>query len=228
MLIDSSVKLGAIRAHEGDRVFRLPDPGTLRVGVRRLAGAFSVESVAAETPYFKGEGRGTFQSGIGFTGALNLAELQKELRDFLDFGSLAVAGRATLSGGYKAANARYRADVHAVLSDLKLSVVGPMNVERDAAGASAVIEGPADAPGNTPAAGAVVTFIGLVRDNQDGRAVLALEYEAYPAMAEKELAALGAIMTAQYGLHAIAIHHRVGKLAVGEISVVIAVVGGMS
>ena len=78
---------------------------------------------------------------------------------------------------------------------------------------------------NVPAAGAVVTFIGLVRDNQDGRAVLALEYEAYPAMAEKELAALGAAVTAQFGLHAIAIHHRVGKLAVGEISVVIAVAG---
>lgn len=75
----------------------------------------------------------------------------------------------------------------------------------------------------TPAAGAVVTFVGLVRDNHAGRAVVALEYEAYPEMAEAELRALSLAVAAEYDLHGIAIRHRVGKLAVGETSVVIAV-----
>ena len=39
----------------------------------------------------------------------------------------------------------------------------------------------------TPADGAVVTFVGIVRDHQDGRGVVALEYEAYPEMAEAEM-----------------------------------------
>lgn len=75
----------------------------------------------------------------------------------------------------------------------------------------------------TPADGAVVTFVGLVRDNHAGRRVVALEYEAYPELAERELRALGEAVAAQYGLHGIGIRHRTGRLAVGEISVVIAV-----
>ena len=75
----------------------------------------------------------------------------------------------------------------------------------------------------TPADGAVVTFVGIVRDHQDGRGVVALEYEAYPEMAEAELRALSLAVAAEYGLHGIAIRHRVGTLVVGETSVVIAV-----
>ncbi len=74
----------------------------------------------------------------------------------------------------------------------------------------------------TPGDGAVVTFTGTVRDNTDGRGVVALEYEAYAEMAEAEMARIGAEMLAKWGLHGIAMRHRVGKLAVGEASVVIA------
>lgn len=70
--------------------------------------------------------------------------------------------------------------------------------------------------------GAVVTFVGTVRDNTDGRGVLALEYEAYPEMAEAEMRRIGAEMKEKWGLNGIAMRHRVGKLGVGEISVVIA------
>jgi molybdopterin synthase catalytic subunit len=75
----------------------------------------------------------------------------------------------------------------------------------------------------TPADGAVVTFVGIVRDNHDGHGVAALEYEAYTEMATSELRALSLAVAEQYGLHGIAIRHRIGKLAVGETSVVIAV-----
>ena len=71
--------------------------------------------------------------------------------------------------------------------------------------------------------GAVVTFVGTVRDNHMGRRVLALEYEAYGSMAESEMRRIGVEMVEKHGLHGIAMRHRVGKLGVGEISVVIAV-----
>lgn len=75
----------------------------------------------------------------------------------------------------------------------------------------------------TNADGAVVTFVGLVRDNHLGRQVVALEYEAYPDLAEHEMRALSEDVAAKYGLHGIGIRHRTGRLAIGEISVVIAV-----
>jgi molybdopterin synthase catalytic subunit len=70
--------------------------------------------------------------------------------------------------------------------------------------------------------GAVVTFAGTVRDNNEGHDVLALEYEAYGDMAEAEMERIGAEMLEKWGLNGIAMRHRVGKLSVGEISVVIA------
>lgn len=74
----------------------------------------------------------------------------------------------------------------------------------------------------TPGDGAVVTFVGTVRDNHKGRKVMALEYEAYPEMAESEMRRIGLEMAEKWGLHGIAMRHRTGKLAVGEISVIIA------
>jgi|FLYN01.1.fsa_nt_gi molybdopterin synthase catalytic subunit len=70
--------------------------------------------------------------------------------------------------------------------------------------------------------GAVVTFVGTVRDNDLGRRVVALEYEAYAEMAEAEMRRIGVEMLLKWGLHGIAMRHRVGRLAVGDVSVVIA------
>lgn len=72
-------------------------------------------------------------------------------------------------------------------------------------------------------AGAVVTFVGVVRDNFKGKRVLYLEYEAYKEMAEKKLAEIGDEVRARWGLDRIAIRHRIGHLEVGETAVVIAI-----
>ena len=72
-------------------------------------------------------------------------------------------------------------------------------------------------------AGAVATFTGTVRRQSRGREVTHLEYEAYAEMAEDVMARLAGDLEARYDLCSIAIHHRVGRLEVGEASVVIAV-----
>ena len=72
-------------------------------------------------------------------------------------------------------------------------------------------------------AGAVATFVGTVRRRSRNRDVLYLEYEAYEEMAEPMLARLGDELTAKHGLARVAIHHRVGRVEIGEASVVIAV-----
>lgn len=72
-------------------------------------------------------------------------------------------------------------------------------------------------------AGAIVTFTGTVRDNARGRSVIALEYEAYPAAAERMFGQIRDEIVEQWGIGRVAIVHRIGRLAVGEASVVIAV-----
>jgi molybdopterin synthase catalytic subunit len=72
-------------------------------------------------------------------------------------------------------------------------------------------------------AGAVATFVGTVRRRSRDRDVLHLEYEAFEEMAEPMLARLADELTAKHGLSKVAIHHRVGRVEIGEPSVVIAV-----
>jgi molybdopterin synthase catalytic subunit len=72
-------------------------------------------------------------------------------------------------------------------------------------------------------AGAVATFTGTVRRESRGRRVLHLEYEAYEEMAESVMSGLATVLKARYDLHEVAIHHRVGRVDVGEASVVIAI-----
>ena len=73
-----------------------------------------------------------------------------------------------------------------------------------------------------PGAGAVVSFVGAVRDLNEGRAVTLLEYEAYPAMAEKELAAIAGEIEAELPGVRLAVVHRTGALRVGDAAVVCA------
>ena len=72
-------------------------------------------------------------------------------------------------------------------------------------------------------AGAVATFTGTVRRRSRDRDVIRLEYEAYAEMAEDVLAELARELESRYDLCAVAIHHRVGRLEIGEASVVVAV-----
>jgi molybdopterin synthase catalytic subunit/molybdopterin converting factor small subunit len=72
-------------------------------------------------------------------------------------------------------------------------------------------------------AGAIATFVGTTRAHSRGREVVRLEYEAYAGMAEAEMERIAASLEERHDLVAVAIHHRVGPVEVGESSVVIAV-----
>jgi molybdopterin synthase catalytic subunit len=74
-----------------------------------------------------------------------------------------------------------------------------------------------------PEAGAVAIFIGTTRNNNEGRKVIALDYEAYPEMAEKQLARLGQEASEKWQICRIAIVHRLGPVQITEPSVIIAV-----
>jgi molybdopterin synthase catalytic subunit len=75
---------------------------------------------------------------------------------------------------------------------------------------------------DTTGVGAVAVFLGLVRDNNKGRKVLFLDYEAYDALALRGLDLIVAEATEKWQAVRLAIHHRIGKMQIGEASVVIA------
>jgi molybdopterin synthase catalytic subunit len=75
---------------------------------------------------------------------------------------------------------------------------------------------------DAPGIGAVVTFAGVVRDHNQGRRVLHLVYEAYEPLAERALRRIVDEARERWPSAALAIHHRTGKLAIGEASVAIA------
>jgi len=75
----------------------------------------------------------------------------------------------------------------------------------------------------TPSAGAVVLFVGTVRDASEGRPIQALEYEAYQEMAQRTLADLEREARSRWPLLGCAVVHRLGRLAVGDVAVALAV-----
>jgi molybdopterin synthase catalytic subunit len=98
-----------------------------------------------------------------------------------------------------------------------MAVMRPAAVTSEPLDASALLR-LVDAPGM----GAVATFLGLVRDHNQGRRVRHLVYESYEALAERALARIIDEVRDQWPATTLAIHHRIGRLEIGEASVAIA------
>jgi molybdopterin synthase catalytic subunit len=115
----------------------------------------------------------------------------------------------TVSGGAPARDSsRLRAPARRVLRAL---------VTHDAVGVAELESLVSDA-----SAGAVVSFAGVVRDHDGGRAVTRIEYEGHPG-AQGVLEAVAADVAARSDVEALAVAHRLGPLAVGEAALVVAV-----
>jgi molybdopterin synthase catalytic subunit len=72
-------------------------------------------------------------------------------------------------------------------------------------------------------AGAVVTFAGVVRDHDHGRGVVALEYTGHPTAASVIVTAATSVADRMPGIRAIAVSHRIGRLAIGDVALACAV-----
>jgi MoaE-MoaD fusion protein len=122
-----------------------------------------------------------------------------------------------------AVNRKYVEPVHELADGDEVALIPPVS-----GGSFRLAESPLDIAAvlrevEDPEAGAVASFVGTVRRRSRGRDVQYLEYEAYEEMAEPMLAGLGDELTERHGLCAVAVHHRLGRVEIGEPSVVIAV-----
>ncbi len=75
----------------------------------------------------------------------------------------------------------------------------------------------------TDSSGCVVTYIGLIREQSLGKAVLTVEYQDVEGKAENRLREIASEIKQRWPVNNIAIYHRVGKLKVGDINLVVAV-----
>jgi molybdopterin synthase catalytic subunit len=75
----------------------------------------------------------------------------------------------------------------------------------------------------SPACGATAVFLGTVREENEGRSVKGIEYTAYDAMAEREMMLVLEEARARYAIESGIIEHRIGELAVGDISIAVVV-----
>ena len=122
-----------------------------------------------------------------------------------------------------AVNREYAARDHPLAEGEEVALIPPVS-----GGAFRLSEAPLDleavvAEVADENAGAIATFIGTTRRESRGRSVQYLEYEAYEGMAEKVMEELAADLETKHELSAVAIHHRTGRVEIGEMSVVIAV-----
>jgi MoaE-MoaD fusion protein len=122
-----------------------------------------------------------------------------------------------------AVNRSYVEREHELADGDEVALIPPVS-----GGSFRLVDGPLDVAAvlrevESPDAGAIASFVGTVRRRSRDRDVLFLEYEAFEEMAEEMLAALGAELTERHGLTAVAIHHGLGRVEIGEASVAIAV-----
>jgi MoaE-MoaD fusion protein len=127
------------------------------------------------------------------------------------------------SGLAYAVNRQYVDRDHALADGDELAIIPPVS-----GGGFRLVDGPIDvraviAEVETPAAGAVASFVGTVRSRSRDRDVRSLQYEAYEGMAEEVMEQLASALKVKYDLCEVAITHRIGRVQVGEASVAIAV-----
>jgi len=74
-----------------------------------------------------------------------------------------------------------------------------------------------------PTCGGICLFVGTIRNHNKGQTVTRLEFSSYDPMALREMEKIGAEATTLHDLRHVALHHRKGEMAIGDIAVIIAV-----
>ena len=141
-------KVTDLIAHQGQKTLKLPDPAALVATIKKTASSTTLERFKVETPFLTADGQGDLDSGISVTAALDLAVFRERFRDWIDLGSVVLAGKGKLSASYQRQGQTYAAKTAVELRDLRLDGL-PMasRINRDLVTLAATASGSAAASG---------------------------------------------------------------------------------
>jgi translocation and assembly module TamB len=190
--------LSDLVARDKTHSFTLRDPASLSARATRTATAFSVQTLTVKATAVDLKGAGDLEHGLTFSGAVDLAGIQAQFRDLIDFGGVRLAGKGRMAADFRPSKApgtgragyvaRYAADVRG----LNLVGLSPEPVVREAIRFDVAVSGPADPSGlprgwenarvNLKSSRDVVTFSATAKGDATAlNAYVSLPLSALPA-----------------------------------------------
>ena len=144
----AEAKVSELAARLDGRPIGLPEPAEFQLKATRDAEGFHVESASARTAFLDASIVGGLATGVKLTANLDLGRFQERLGQFVDFGRLALAGRAALTASYdRDAESGYAALAEADVADLTIEGATAEPIRTDRAKINADARGPADSVG---------------------------------------------------------------------------------
>ncbi|WP_406695050.1 hypothetical protein V5E97_28825 [Singulisphaera sp. Ch08] len=146
---DIEAKVSDLEAQEHGRRFTLREPATLtgRVAIRDKGQGIALERMAVRTAFLNVAGQGDVDRGIDWSGTLDLASLQRQLRDLVDFGAIELAGEGDLSGRYQRVGTRFQGQLTTDLRGLKVVGLAAGPLQRELLHLDLALDGVAAASG---------------------------------------------------------------------------------
>ncbi len=113
--------IAGVRGKRDDRVVQLRDPANLSAKIIRSSGSLSVEDLQLRTPFLALQATGDLDRGLEVTGTVELAGLQRQTAELIDFGDLELTGEGRLTGRYQREKGTYRGEVSLNLERFRLA-----------------------------------------------------------------------------------------------------------
>lgn len=139
--------LSDLVAHEPAKRFTLREPASLTARAERRSGSVRVPSFELKTAFLAVKGSGALDKGVKFSGSVDLAGLEAQFRDLIDFGGVSMAGKGRLAAEFRKAEPGYVARTAWELKGFNLAGLTAAPVARDAVRFDAAVSGPADPSG---------------------------------------------------------------------------------
>ena len=145
--LDASARLADLVAVDGPKTVTVKAPLTLSAAARRVDGVAKVDRIAAKADFLDAEAAGDPDRGITLSATFDLEAMQAQLRELIDFGTVALAGKGTLSADYRRTGASFAGKLDADVRSLNLGGLMSAPFKTEHAQIIASVEGPAGSTG---------------------------------------------------------------------------------
>jgi translocation and assembly module TamB len=147
-----TAKVSDLVARQGQKTLTLRDPATVIAKVRLRQNELQLQRLEVQTPYLNVSGQGDFDRGIAVSATLDLAAFRARLQDWIDLGTVELAGTGKLDGHYRREGGRYRASAIASFRELRVGGLplgqtlerNEVSLNAEASGSAAPAGWPAD------------------------------------------------------------------------------------